>query len=166
MKNLIAVCMLLLGSVPAVWAGEPAYTIRPTELKAKPYSDAQTLTTLPPRSQVEVLDRQASWTQVKSASFSGWVKMLSLRYESTGQKRRGDSGLSALFNVASTGRSGSTVTTGVRGLSEEQLKNTKPNPQALQAGKRYAVSRDEAQRFAAQGNLRRQSVDYLSGGQE
>ncbi len=49
MKNIIALC-LLLGCVPAVWAGEPAYTIRPTELKAKPYSDAQTLTTLPPRS--------------------------------------------------------------------------------------------------------------------
>ncbi len=163
MKNIVALC-LLLGSMTAAWAGESAYTIRPTELKAKPYSDAQTLTTLPPRSKVEVLARQSSWTQVKSASFSGWVKMLSLRMD-TGQTRRGDSGLGALFNVASTGRSGSTVTTGIRGLSEEQLKNTKPNPQELQAAKRYAVSRDEAQRFAAEGKLRAQSVDYLEGGQ-
>jgi len=162
MKNFVALC-LLLGCVSAVWAGDLAYTMRPTELKAKPYTDAQTLTTLPPRSQVEVLQRQSSWTQVRSASFSGWVKMLSLRYEATGQKKRGDSGLMALFNVASTGRSGSTVTTGVRGLSEEQLKNTKPNPQALQAGKRYAVSRQEAERFAAEGKLHAQSVDYLEG---
>jgi hypothetical protein len=86
-----------------------------------------------------------------------------LRFEASGQKKRGDSGLMALFNVASTGRSGSTVTTGVRGLSEEQLKNTKPNPQALQAGKRYAVSRQEAERFAAEGKLHAQSVDYLEG---
>ncbi len=161
MKRFVALC-LLFGCVTAVWAGESAYTIRPTELKAKPYSDAQTLTTLPPRTKVEVLARQSSWTQVKSVSFSGWVKMLSLRME-TGQSRRGDSGLAALFNVASTGRSGSTVTTGIRGLSEEQLKNTKPNPQELQAAKRYAVSRDEAQRFAAAGKLHAQSVGYLEG---
>lgn len=164
MRSIVALC-LLLGLSPTLWAGEQAYTIRPTELKSKPYSDAQTLTTLPPRSQVEVLARQSSWTQVKSPSFKGWVKMLSLRLDSSGQSKRGDNGLMALFNVASTGRSSSTVTTGIRGLSEEQLKNTKPNPAALQAGKRYAVSRQEAQRFAAEGKLQAQSVGYLEGGQ-
>ena len=164
MKNIVALC-LLIGFVPTVWAGGYAYTIRPTELKAKPFSDAQTLTSLPPRSRVEVLGRQASWTQVKSPSFSGWVKMLSLQLEANDQNKRGDNGLSALFNVASTGRSSSTVTTGIRGLSEEQLKNTKPNPQALQAAKRYAVNRQEAQRYAAEGKLHAQSVGYLEGGQ-
>ena len=164
MKYIVAFC-LLLGFVPSVWAAEYAYTIRPTELKSKPYSDAQTLATLPPRSRVEVLSRQASWTQVKSPSFSGWVKMLSLRLESVGQSKRGDNGLMSLFNVAATGRSSSTVTTGIRGLSEEQLKNTKPNPQELQAARRYAVSRQEAQRYAAEGKLQAQRVDYLEGGQ-
>jgi hypothetical protein len=164
MKKLIALC-LLLGFVPTVWAGGYAYTIRSTELKAKPFSDAQTLTSLPPRSKVEVLVRQASWTQVKSASFIGWVKMLSLQLEANDQNKRGDNGLSSLFNVASTGRSSSTVTTGIRGLSEEQLKNTKPNPQALQAAKRYAVNRQEAQRYAAEGKLHAQSVGYLKGEQ-
>jgi hypothetical protein len=163
MKNIIALC-LLLGFVPSVWAAGTAYTIRPTELKAKPYTDAQTLTTLPPRTRVEVLTRQASWTQVKSTSFSGWVKMLSLQLESNAQKR-GDNGLRSLFNVASTGRSSSTVTTGIRGLSEEQLKNSKSDPQALQAAKRYAVNREAAQRYASEGKLHAQSVDYLNGGQ-
>lgn len=164
MKNIIALC-LLLGFVPAAWAGGYAYTIRPTELKAKPYTDAQTLTSLPPRTKVEVLARKSSWTQVKSTSFSGWVKMLSLQLESNVQNKRGDNGLRDLFNVASTGRSSSTVTTGIRGLSEEQLKNAKPDPQALQAAKRYAVSREAAQRYAAEGKLHAQSVDYLNGGQ-
>lgn len=163
MRKIVALCLLFC-LVPAAWAGESAYTIRSTELKAKPYTDAPTLTSLPPRSRVEVLGRQASWTHVKSTSFNGWVKMLNLRFDANGQSRRGDNGLSALFNVASTGRSNSTVTTGIRGLSEEQLKNTKPNPQALQAAKRYAVSRSDAERFAAQGKLHAQSVDYLEGG--
>ncbi|MBU1424883.1 MAG: hypothetical protein KKH12_00620 [Gammaproteobacteria bacterium] len=164
MRNIIALC-LLLGFAPTVWAGGYAYTIRPTELKTKPYTDAKTLTSLPPRTRVEVLTRQASWTQVKSASFSGWVKMLNLKLESNVQNKRGDNGLRALFNVASTGRSSSTVTTGIRGLSEEQLKNATPNPQALQDAKRYAVSREAARRYAEEGKLHAQSVDYLQGGQ-
>ena len=164
MRNIIALC-LLLGFAPTVWAGGYAYTIRPTELKTKPYTDAKTLTSLPPRTRVEVLTRQASWTQVKSASFSGWVKMLNLKLELNVQNKRGDNGLRALFNVASTGRSSSTVTTGIRGLSEEQLKNATPNPQALQDAKRYAVSREAARRYAEEGKLHAQSVDYLQGGQ-
>lgn len=164
MKSLAAL-FLLFGLLPVAWAGESAYTIRATDLKAKPYTDAQTLTSLPPRSQVEVLGRQASWTHVKSTSFNGWVKMLNLRFDTNAQGKRGDNGLSALFNVATTGRSNSTVTTGIRGLSEEQLKNTKPNPQALQAARRFAVSRADAQHFAAEGKLHAQSVGYLEGGQ-
>lgn len=164
MKNIVALC-LLLGCVPAAWAGGYAYTIRSTELKAKPYSDAQTLATLAPRSKVEVLARQSGWTQVKSVSFSGWVKMLSLQLESGAQGKRGDSGLGSLFNVAATGKSGSTVTTGVRGLSEEQLKNAQPDAKALQAAKRNAVTPEAAKQFATQGKLEAQSVDYLSGGQ-
>lgn len=163
--KILAALILLFGLAPVAWAGESAYTIRPTDLKAKPYTDAQTLTSLPPRSQVEVLGRQASWTHVKSTSFNGWVKMLNLRFDANAQGKRGDNGLSALFNVASTGRSNSTVTTGIRGLSEEQLKNTKPNPQALQAAKRFAVGRADAQHFAAEGKLHAQSVGYLEGGQ-
>jgi hypothetical protein len=164
MKKIVALC-LLLGFVPATWAGGYANTIRTTEVKAKPFTDAQTLTTLPPRSRVEVLERKSGWTQVKSATFTGWVKMLSLQLETSGQSKRGDNGLSALFNVASTGRSGNTVTTGIRGLSEEQLKNAKPDPQALQSARRYAASSDEARRFAAEGKLNAQSIGYANGGQ-
>jgi hypothetical protein len=164
MNYIVAFC-LMFGLVSPIWAGEYAYTIRPTEMKAKPYSDAKTLTSLPPRSRVEVLGRHAGWTQVKSTSFNGWVKMLSLQLTPNDREKRGDNGLSALFNVASTGRSNSTVTTGIRGLSEEKLKNTKPNPQELQEVKRYAVSRQDAQRFAAEGKLHAQSVGYLEGGQ-
>jgi hypothetical protein len=164
MKKLLLLCVLL-GFVPTVWAGGYANTLRTTEIKAKPYTDAQTLATLPPRTRVEVLARKSGWTQVKTAKASGWVKMLSLKLETGAQTKRGDNGLGTLFNVASTGRSGSTVTTGIRGLSEEQLTNAKPNPQALQDAKRYAVSREEAQRYAEEGKLNSQSVGYLNGGQ-
>ncbi len=164
MKKLLLLAVLL-GIVTSAQASGYASTLRTTEVKAKPFTDAQTLTVLPMRSRVEVLARQAGWTQVKSAASTGWVKMLSLQLETNGPGKRGDNGLNALFNVASTGRSGSTVTTGIRGLSEEQLKNAKPDPQALQSAKRYAVDSGEARRFAADGKLNAQSVGYSNGGQ-
>lgn len=144
----------------AAQAGEPAYTVRATELKARPFSDAATVANLAERSQVEVVARQGSWTQVEANGKTGWVKMLSLRFGDA-QKKSGDSGLGALFNVATTGSSGSTVATGVRGLSEENLKNPHPAPQELQQLKHYAVGKQEAQRFARAGKLQPQQVAYL-----
>jgi hypothetical protein len=164
MMNKLGIFLLLLGMTSYACAGDAAYTIRSTELKAKPYGDAQTLRSLPPRTKVEVLKRQSRWTQVKVGTTSGWVKMLSLQLEASATGRHSDNGLSALFNVAATGRGSSTVTTGVRGLSEEQLKNAQPNPRALQAAKKYVVSRSEAERFADEGQLQSHDVDYLSGG--
>ena len=167
MRILIAVCL----SLACVWAyaGESANTVRDVPLKAKPFADAPTLATLPTGSKVEIVSRQSGWTQIKADAATGWVKMLSLRLDAGVAQRRGDSGLGALFNVASTGRSGGTVTTGVRGLSEERLKNARPNPQALQAAKAYTIGKSEAQRFADQGGLHAQNIDYLAapkGGQK
>lgn len=165
MKKILLWCCAL-GFAANVWAAEDAYTIRATELKAKPYSDAQTLITLPERSKVIVLQRRASWTQVKSGETTGWVKMLSLQLARGASDRRADNGLRSLFNVARSGGSGATVTTGVRGLSEEQLKSARPNPQALQELERYTADRNDAQRFAAEGKLQAQRVDYLAGGEK
>ncbi|MEK7811559.1 MAG: SH3 domain-containing protein [Pseudomonadota bacterium] len=165
MRIFFALCCAL-GLLTGACAGEMAHTIRATDMKAKPYGDALTLTTLLPRIKLEVLKRQSSWTQVKLGKTIGWVKMLSLQLETGTTSRRADNGLSALFNVAATGRGGSSVTTGVRGLSEEQLKDTQPNPQELEKAKRYMSSREDAQRFAAAGKLKSQSLDYLSGGEK
>ncbi|MDP1633401.1 MAG: SH3 domain-containing protein, partial [Gallionellaceae bacterium] len=102
------------------------------------------------------------WTQVKAGTASGWVRMLSLRYQTT-TSGRGDGGLGALFNVAKTGKSGSTVTTGVRGLSEEQLKNARPNPKELERAKEYSAEKAEARKHAKTGKLEQQDVDYMGG---
>lgn len=145
-------------------AGDQAYTLFPTELKADPFSDAPTLVTLPERAAVEVLQRWNSWMEVNSARTTGWVKMLSLQWAPNAVQRKADNGLRSLFNLAQTGRSGSTVTTGVRGLSEGVLKKVRPNPRELEVAKRYLVGKDEAQRFAVQGGLQSQQVNYLPSG--
>ncbi|MDX8379285.1 MAG: SH3 domain-containing protein [Gallionella sp.] len=153
-------CFLLFSF--AAQAGEMAYTVRPTEVKAKPFSDAKTLLKLAEHDKVEIMKRHASWMRVKTNKTTGWVKMLNLRLSSAeAPKKSSDNGLAALFNIAITGKSGSNVVTGVRGLSEENLKNAQPNPKALKTMRGYAVSAKTALRFAAKGHLKKQSMAYL-----
>lgn len=151
-----------------VWCGmahaaETAYLVRATELKAKPFADAATVAKLEEQSKVDVLSRQASWMQVKAAAGTGWVKMLSVRMGNPGAQpaKSGDSGLSKIFNLATTGSSGSTVTTGVRGLSEEKLRNAQPNPADFKLMQGYAANKAEAQKFAKAGQLKAEQMDYL-----
>lgn len=161
---IVIIFSMLCGTVlcSMAWADEIAYTVRATLLKEKPYTDARTLATLEQRSRVVVVSRQASWMQVKTNAESGWVKMLSLQFSAAEkQNKKGDSGLRALFNVASGGGGGS-VTTGVRGLSAEDLKNAQPNPQALLAVQGYAVSKSAAKNFAMAGNLSALEMEYVT----
>ncbi len=162
MKSLITWTLLGLAfSLTA--AAESAVTAKATELKREPFSDAATLATLPAQSSVEILKRQGGWTQVKTATAAaGWVRMLSLRLGS-GTATKGDSGIGALFNVARSGSSGNTVTTGVRGLSEEDLRTARPNPQELKRMQQFSVSAAEAQKFASAARLQTQPVEYIKG---
>ena len=134
----------------------------------KPNSSANHSAT-PPRSSlcphkaaVEILKRQGGWTQVKPATAAaGWVRMLNLRMGTGAPAKQGGSGIGALFNVARSGSSGNTVTTGVRGLSEEDLRAARPNPQELKRMQQFSVSPAEAQKFASAGKLQKQSVEYV-----
>ncbi len=141
---------------------DTGYMARAAELKKEPFIDAPTLATLAEKSKVVILARKGGWLQVRSeAGGNGWIRMLSLRMEPDGERRKGDSGFRSLFNVARTGTSGNTVTTGVRGLSEEDLKNTKPNPQELEKMRTFSVSKADAAKFAESGGLNARVIDYI-----
>jgi hypothetical protein len=163
MKSFVAWVLLGLACSLSA-AAETAVTNRETELKREPFSDAATLATLPAQSSVEILKRQGGWTQVKPANAAaGWVRMLNLRLGSGTATKQGDSGIGALFNVARSGSSGNTVTTGIRGLSEEDLRTARPNPQELQRMQQFSVSAPEAQKFASAARLQKQPVEYIRG---
>ncbi|HLQ25803.1 MAG TPA: hypothetical protein VK138_07930 [Acidiferrobacterales bacterium] len=159
--HLVAALFLIYFSSAS--AAEIGYTARATELKKEPFIDAPTVAALPEKSKVDILARQGGWLQVKSeAGGSGWIRMLSLRMGPDGEKQKGDSGLKSLFNVAHTGTSRSTVTTGVRGLSEEDLKNAKPAPQELEKMHRFVAGKPDAQKFAENGGLNAHAIEYMA----
>jgi hypothetical protein len=148
----------LLFLVPVLAWAEPATVVRPTDLKSEPASDAATVAQLAENASVDALERKGGWTRVKAGASEGWVKMLALRY--TGTAKSGDTGMQQAFNVARSGSSGTQVTTGVRGLDEQQLANARPNPAELAKLDKFAVDRSGASAFAQQGKLMPAAIKY------
>lgn len=146
---------------PLLAAAEPATVIRATELKKEPAADAATVGELAENAAVDAIERKGGWTRVKSAGGDGWVRMLALRFGGPGEAKKGDSGVSQLFNVARTGSSGTQVTTGVRGLDPEMLAKAQPNPAELAKLEQFAVTPDAAAGFAAKGKLQSRQVEEV-----
>jgi hypothetical protein len=159
MKYLYAFILYASLAAPA-YAWQVAHTVRSTEIKQLPYSDAKTVGTLDEKAKVDIMLRKGGWTKISSGKGNGWVRMLSLRSDGSARKP-GDNGLQSMLNVGRSGSSGITMTTGVRGLSEEDLKNAHPNPDEFEKLEKYAVSKAKAEKFAREAKLKNQQLDYL-----
>ncbi|MDW5417767.1 SH3 domain-containing protein [Iodobacter sp. CM08] len=152
--------LLLLALSSTAWA-EPASIIRNSDLREKPFLDAAIVGQLSAGNSVDVQARQGAWMQVKSSSnLIGWIKLLNVRTGNSTESSSG-SGFGALAKVFTTGSSGSTVTTGVKGLSAEQIRNAQPNPEELNKLIGYSASSSDASRNAAKEQLIPQTVAYI-----
>jgi hypothetical protein len=161
LRQLAAVLFL---AIPAAYAAETGYTLRATEVKEKPFLDAATMTTLPEKTPVEIVTRQGGWMQVKSKNMkAGWVRMLSVRLGNPDAKPQGGGNLLSAIGIGNRPRSTAqaTVTTGVRGFSEEDLANAKPNPAEVEKMKTYSATPEEAGEFAKAGQLAPVPVAYF-----
>ena len=150
----------LLLAIGTALAAEEGSMLKADDLKAEPFRDATTVGSLAAGQHVEILDKQGGWFQVKSSAGSGWVRMLSVR---RGEARKGSGDAAGLLGLAS-GRAGTgsvVATTGIRGLSEEDLKAAKYNEAELKKAESYATTRADAQKFAASGKLAARKVEYL-----
>lgn len=151
---------MLIGLSDTLLAGEAGTVIKSSELKAKPFNEASNISVLEASSSVEIISRQGAWMQVKaSKGGSGWVRMFNIRTEAG--KQASDGGMDKLGKMYKTGSSGSAVTTGVKGLSAEDLKLAQPNQAELQKMNNYRSNGSDARQFAQQGKLNPQHVEYL-----
>jgi uncharacterized protein YgiM (DUF1202 family) len=158
---------MLLALAPAAWAQEQAFANRSTELKERGANDARTLTTLAEGTAVKVISRGGAWTQVEAGGQRGWVSVFHLRFPVTVETSAssGGSALSSLTGALGFGRQASQqttiATTGIRGLSPEDLKNASPDPAALAKMQSYRSDKAAAERFARDGKLAAVSVEHL-----
>jgi hypothetical protein len=161
---------LALACVGAAWAQEQAFTNRSTELKDRAAADAKTLATLPDNTSVKVLQRAGGWTKVDASGQTGYVRVFHLRFaavvEQGSQSAGGNflTGLTSAISGGGTAKKTNIATTGIRGLSPEDLKNAAPNPEALAKAHSYRSDKPAAERFARDGHLASVKVDDPEGG--
>lgn len=158
-RILLSLCLLM----PLMAGAETGTVVKSSELKTAPYADADNAGTLEAQTSVTILGRQGAWIHVHSSSgMDGWLKLFNVR---TGSGTESGSSVTALGQLASmfhTGSSGTTVSTGVKGMSEEKLRNTQPNAEELSKFKSFASSPADARKYAQRTHLKPQSVAYVA----
>ena len=153
-------------ALPLATAAQEAFTNRSTDMKERAEAGARTLKTLAENTPVKVISKGGGWTRVEAGGQSGWVQMFHLRYPGTAGGAKASSGggdfLSSIGSALTGQRSNpnaNLATTGVRGLSQEELKNANPDPAALSRLQSYRADRAAAERFAREAKLAAVKVD-------
>lgn len=145
-----ALLLALLITASIAMAAETGIALKADSLRAEPYTDAKTSGSLNRGDKLEILGKQGAWLKVKTAKTSGWVRLLSVKRDG-GSNNQAAGVLSAASGRAGTGNV--VATTGVRGLSEEDLKSAKFNEAEVKAMESHTQSAEQGQKFAASGGL-------------
>jgi uncharacterized protein YraI len=161
-KLILAVAGALLFAA-AYAASEVGTTRMDVKLLSAPKTDAKTVGQLGADTRVDIAERRGAWMRVKADGTAGWVRLHQVRL-GTGAEKTSSEGMKMLWTAGQTGRSGATgivATTGVRGLSAEDLKTANPNPQQVQALEKYRASDQQAREQARAAGLRERQIAPL-----
>jgi len=155
----IATALIALASQPAL-AQTATFKIADV-VRAEPSDSAATVANAALNSKAEVLERKGFWVKVKTAQATGWTKLTAVSIDQSSGGSAG--GMSVLAGLAS-GRAGSgniVSSAGTRGLSENDLKGSKPDLQAYEFVKTLAVKEPDAIAFAQAGGLQSRDIPFI-----
>lgn len=151
----VGLCLLM----PIAALAEAGSALKNDTLRKEPYADAKSAGSLMRGESVQIVKKQGAWLQVKTKKTTGWVRLLSVkRGSSTGSNQ------SAGVLAAASGRAGTgqvVSTTGIRGLSEDELKAAKFNEAEINTMESYTQSADAGRQFANAGKLKTTSFSNL-----
>lgn len=167
MKNhlkhmLIAACLIPLSYTASSFATEAGSALKNDSLRTEPYADAKIAGSFKRGDSLEILKKQGAWLQVKSKNNTGWVRLLSVKRGTTTTGNQTAGVLAVASGRAGTGQVVST--TGVRGLSEQELKAAKFNETEIKTLEGYTLSAAQASQFAKAGNLKTIAFANLKAG--
>lgn len=151
-------CISLLAA-PPLMAAESGTALKADTLRAEPFADAKSAGALTKNEPLQILNKKGAWLQVKTKKSTGWVRLLSVKRASTGNALQGT------VDVA-TGRAGTgkvVSTTGIRGLSAEELQAAQFNEAEMKKLESYTASKADGQQFASAGGLSANQTAYLKG---
>lgn len=151
--------LIILLFIPLLASAENGVALKDDNLRTEPFSDAKTAGKMMRGEKVQILAKQGAWLRIKSPKAEGWVRLLSV---SRGEPAA--SGKNSDLLALSSGRAGTgqvVSTTGVRGLSEEELKAAHFSDSEIQKLEANGISTQNAAKFAAEAGLEARKVEYL-----
>jgi hypothetical protein len=149
---LIAACLLPAFYGSSALAAETGTALKNDTIRKEPYADAKSAGSFTRGENLEILKKQGAWLQVKTKKSTGWVRLLSVKRGTSAAGNQSAGILAAASGRAGTGQVVST--TGVRGLSEQELKAAKFNETEIKTMESYTLSADDGRSFANAGKLK------------
>jgi uncharacterized protein YgiM (DUF1202 family) len=154
--SLLLATLLTLSGI--AFAAETGTALKNDTLRKEPYADAASSGSIKRNDKVQILAKKGAWLQIKAGTSTGWVRLLSVkRGTSSSNEAAGVLGLAS----GRTGTGKVVSTTGVRGLSEEELKDAKFDEAEVKQLEANTVSEADGKQFAAAGGLQARKLDYL-----
>jgi hypothetical protein len=155
---------LLLSFATCAQAAEKGLIIRAGDLLAQPFIDAAKSAPVTANQPVTILERRGGWASIEINGQKGWVRLLNLRLDA-GPARPAASSGNPLAGLR-TGSSGRTVTTGVKGMDEEDIRNSTPDYGELAELDGLGVAAADARTNAQRSKLAENTVEYLDKGRK
>lgn len=150
-RLLLAAGLLLPAAISM--AAETGSALKSDNIRFEPYADAKVVGSFSRGESLQILNKKGAWLQVKAKKGTGWVRLLSVKRGVTSGSGNPVSGALAV----ASGRAGTgqvVSTTGIRGLSEAELKAAKFNETEIKAMESYTVSPAQGQKFASAASLK------------
>lgn len=142
-------------------AAELGTALKADTLRVEPFSDAKTVGNIAKNETVEIISKKGAWLQIKTQKNTGWVRIFSVKRGTASNTNQAKGVYDVASGRASTGKVIST--TGIRGLSAEELKAAKFNEEEMKKLENFAVSAEDSQKFAKAGGLKTVQFAYLKG---
>ena len=151
--------LVIAASLPALvfanisMAAETGSALKTDSMRVEPFADAKLTGSLSRGESLEILKKQGAWLQVKTKKSMGWVRLLSVKRGASSAAGNQTAGVLA----AASGRAGTgqvVSTTGIRGLSEQELKAAKFNETDIKTLEGYTQTAEQGKKFAAAGELK------------
>lgn len=159
-SNMLILMGLALMLHASLSAAETGSALKSDNIRYEPYADAKVIGSFSRGESLDILKKQGGWLQVKTRKSTGWVRLLSVKRGTASSSGNQISGVLAAAN----GRAGTgqiVSTTGVRGLSNEDLKAAKFNEAEIKTMESNTVSAAQGKQFAVSGGLKTMAFTNL-----
>ena len=181
MKQLPLILILSILLVAPLQASQDGIVVRTAAVHAQASYGSTRIGQVTAGTTVSIFSRQGGWKEIFSEdnSIVGWVRSYQVRESTTAAPVTAESesdsrgflaGLasfsrkaSSFFKSSKDNTSSGTATIGVRGLSEQEIKNAQADFAEFEKMKRFASSTKRAGQFAKQGGLSAIKVPHVSG---